>query len=250
MNVLVLIKQVPDTGIGLRVLDSQLDEVGLKWVLSPYDEFALEEALKLKTSLQGKVYVLSLGPSRAKESLLSALALGADEAHHLKSNQDLKDPFVVASCLASYLKKIDPLSLILCGKMAADSNDFAVPQMIAQLLSWSFVTNVNALEYKDSSFKITRECGSGVEEVLKAKCPLVLSVDKGLNQPRYPSLPGIMKAKKKPFYESEATNLKENIKLLSLSLPPQKKDPVLFKGTAKEQVDQLIHSLKTKEKIL
>ena len=250
MNVVVLIKQVPDTGMSLRVSEKILDKSGLKWVLSPYDEFALEEALKLKPLLNGKIFAMSLGPDRVKESLLSALAVGADEAFHLKTEKTLQDPLSVASLLKNKIQDLPSVSLILCGKLAADQNDFAIPQMVAHLLNFPFVTNINHLKYEDSIFQITRECGGGVEEVLKVQGPVVLSADKGLNQPRYPSLPGIMKAKNKPFHVIDVENFKEDIRLLSLSLPPAKEEPKILSGEADEQVKELIRYLKEKEKIL
>ncbi len=250
MNIVVLIKQVPDTGMSLRVSKENLDESGLKWVLSPYDEFALEEALKLQPLLKGKVFAMSLGPERVKESLLSALALGADEAFHLKLETPLQDPFAIANLLKKKVQDIPAVSLILCGKLAADQNNFAVPQMLAQLLNLPFVTNINHLKYTAPNFQIKRECGGGVEEVLQAQAPLILSVDKGLNQPRYPSLPGIMKAKKKPFHLVDIKKPEEEIQILSLCPPPEKEQPKILSGDLDEQVKELINLLKEKEKIL
>ena len=250
MNSLVLIKQVPDTGLGLRVSQEKLEETGLKWVLSPYDEFALEEALKLKASLNGKVFALSLGPARVKESLLNALALGADEAYHLKHEASLQDPLAIAQVLKETIQNLGDLSLIFAGKMAADQNNFAVPQMLAQLLNWSFVTNINSLDFKEGAFQVVRECGGGIEEVLKAFPPLVLSADKGLNQPRYPSLPGIMRAKKKPFHTIDIKAVEEKFKLTKLELPPQQAEPKIFTGDPSQQVKELLNHLRDKEKIL
>ncbi len=250
MNIVVLIKQVPDTGMNLKISEKTLEESSLKWVLSPYDEFALEEALKLKPLLNGKVFAISLGPDRVKESLLSALALGADEAFHLLASSPLQDPLTVASILKNKIQDLPSVSLILCGKLAADQNDFAVPQMLAQLLAWPFVTNINHLKYESSGFEITRECDGGVEEVLKAQSPLILSADKGLNQPRYPSLPGIMKAKKKPFHLVDIEETEERVQLLSLSPLPKKEEPKILSGDPDEQVKELLCLLKEKEKIL
>ena len=250
MNILVPIKQVPDTGMNLQIQQGQIDESSLKWVLSPYDEFALEEALKLKSLLQGKVFVISLGPARAKEALLTALALGADEAFHLIIEKIPQDPLITAQILKEKISEIPDLSLIFCGKLSTDSNNFALPQMLASLLDFPFVTNVNKLQYEKGLFTLTRECGGGVEEILKAKAPLLLSADKGLNEPRYPSLPGIMKARKKPLHTVDVPIQEEKIKLISLTLPPEKKAPHILTGTSEEQVKKLISLLKEEEKIL
>lgn len=251
MNILVPIKQVPDTGMNLRISDGAMEETGLKWVLSPYDEFALEEALKLKSQLQGKLFVITLGPARAKEALLTALALGADEAFHLLIEKTPQDPLITAELLKEKISEIPDLSLIFCGKLSTDSNNFAVPQMLAALLDLPFVTNVNKLHYQDNHFTLTRECGGAVEEILQAQAPLILSADKGLNEPRYPSLPGIMKARKKPFHSFPVEiKDKENIELLNLTLPLEKKAAVMISGSAEEQVKELIRVLKEEEKLL
>ena len=252
MNIIVPIKQVPDTGINLRINDTftALEERGIKWVLNPYDEFALEEALRLKPLLGGQIFVLTLGPDRSKEALLSALALGADEAFHLLSEKSLFDPLQIADFLAETIKTLS-FSLVLCGKLATDTNDFAVPQMLAQQLDIPFVTNVSKLSYKDNLFTLTRECGGGIEEVLEGEVPLLISADKGLNEPRYPTLPGIMKAKKKPFHVVPIEEVGEaGIQLSKLEPPPKKPPPQMISGSPDEQVAELIRILKEKEKLI
>ncbi len=250
MNILVPIKQVPDTGMNLRITEGVIDEAGLKWVLSPYDEFALEEALKLKSQLQGRLFVITLGPARAKEALLTALALGADEALHLAIEKPPQDPLTTAKLLKEKISEIPDLALIFCGKLSTDSNNFAVPQMLAGLIGWPFVTNISKLQYQEGLFTLTRELGGAVEEVLTAKLPLLLSADKGLNEPRYPSLPGIMKAKKKPLHTVNVSNQEENMKLINISPPPEKQAPVMIPGEPEKQVKELVKLLKEKEKLL
>jgi len=250
MNIVVPIKQVPDTGLALRIKNNQMEESSLKWVLSPYDEFALEEALKLKTTLNTKLSLISLGPERVKEALLTGLALGADEAIHLVTeDKSPVDPLSTAEALAKSIQKIPDVSLIFCGKLSSDLNHFAVPQMLAQILNFSFITNVNQLEYKEEAFVLKRESGAGTEELLKAKAPLIISADKGLNQARYPSLPGIMKAKKKP-YHTEKVEIEARFKIKTLKPPPEKSALHKIEGSAQEQVDKLVKILKEKEKLL
>ena len=249
MNIVVPIKQVPDTGLNLQIKESQIDENRLKWVISPYDEFALESALQLKQELQAQLIVITLGPERAKEALLTALALGADTAYHLLVDKLPQDPLSIAESLKTKIKELPDVSLICCGKLSTDANNFALPQMLAQLLAFPFVSNVNKLEYKEPVFTLSRECGAGVEEVLQAKLPLLISADKGLNTPRYPSLPGIMKAKKKPLH-TEQIEVKENIILKSVSPPPEKQAPQIIEGNSEEQVAELVKILKEKEKVL
>ena len=253
MNIAVPVRQVPDTGRPLKISETKLsvDESRIKWILSPYDEFALEEALKLRPLLGGKVFVLSAGPARVKEALMSALALGADEALHIETEKEWRDPLLLAQTLSKHLKSLPEISLTLCGKLATDINDFAVPQMLAQFLNIPFVTNINALKFENGVFQLTREGGGGVEEILSAPAPLVLSADKGLNQPRYPSLPGIMKARKKPFKTLTESLPEEGIpRFLSLSPPGEKPPPVMIDGSPQEQVKKLFSILREKEKLL
>ena len=254
MNIIVPIKQVPDTGIPLRVNDSStaLKEESIKWVLNPYDEFALEEALRLKPLLGGQIFVITLGPNRSKEALLNALALGADEAYHLLLESSLFDPLKVSFLLAEKIKTLS-FSLIFCGKLSTDTNDFAVPQMLAQRLDLPFVTNVSELIYKkgEGLFNLKRECGGGREEILEGKAPLLISADKGLNEPRLPTLPGIMKAKKKPFHTISAEKVEgnENLQLSQLHPPLEKPPCQMISGSPNEQVNQLIGILREKEKL-
>ena len=247
------IKQVPDTGIALRIREDAkgLEEGAIKWVLNPYDEFALQEALRLKAELGGRVLVVTVGPECAKETLLSALALGADEAHHLILPQPLFDPLKTAVLLAEKIKILS-FSLILCGKLATDTNDFAVPQMLAGALGLPFVTNVNRLENKDNHLTLTRECAAGRQEVVESDLPLLVSADKGLNEPRYPTLAGIMKAKTKPFHTEAVEMLQEEsrFRLLKLEPPSERPAPQMISGSPDEQVAQLIQILKEKEKLL
>lgn len=252
MNIVVPIKQVPDTGIPLRINDSStsLEERGIKWVLNPYDEFALEEALRLKPLLGGQIIVLTLGPDRSREALLNALALGADEAHHLLSETTLVDPLKVSSLLSEKIKTFS-FTLVFCGKLATDTNDFAVPQMLAQKLQLPFVTNVGHLDYKEGLFTLKRECGGGREEVLEGKGPLLISADKGLNEPRFPTLSGIMKAKKKPFHTTQIEKDEEGggFQLLKLQPPSDRPPAQMISGSPDEQVTRLVDILKEKEKL-
>ena len=250
MNIVVPVKQTPDTGLPLTLSKSSIEESRVKWVMNPYDEFALEEAMKLKPLLGGKVFALSLGPSRVKETLQSALALGADEALHIETQGHVSDPLACARTLAEHIKTLPSVSLVFCGKLSVDTNDFAVPQMTAQMLNFPFVTNISSLKFEDGVFLLNRECGGGVEEVLQASPPLVLSADKGLNQPRYPSLPGIMKAKNKPLKSAPGEPIQKQLKHPILTPPPERPAPEMISGTPEEQIKTLLHRLKEREKLL
>ena len=256
MNIVVLLKQVPDTGLPLRTEPVKtgesspvLDEASVKWTVSPYDEFALAEALRLKPLLKGRLFAFSLGPERAREVLMSALSLGADEAFHLLCEEPLSDPLQTASLLADKIRSLS-FSLILCGKAAADTNHFAVPQMLARLLEIPFAVNIKKSVFENGRFTLTREIGGGRKEVLEGKPPLLISADKGLSEPRLPGLAGVMKAKTKPFHVFPLKKTPESfIKLSSLRPPPPRPSPVMISGSPDEQVRRLAAFLGEKENL-
>ena len=256
MNILVAIKQVPDTGSLLQLSNGKLEEEGVKWIISPYDEFALQEGLKLKSQLKGKLFALSLGPSRSEEALLTALSLGADEAFHLLSSPSPSLPSVFLSTfdslsnallLSKKILKSPDLSLILCGKEAGDSNEGSLPQMLAGLLNLPFVTNARTVDYEGGDFSISREFKGGGMEILRASPPLLISMGKGEKEPAPPSLMGIMQAKKKPFYteEVEAERAERSCwQLDRMEKLKTKTKPILKEGRAEEQAEFLLKILK------
>ncbi|MCL6451757.1 MAG: electron transfer flavoprotein subunit beta/FixA family protein [Acetobacteraceae bacterium] len=196
----VLVKHVPDTEARIAVAGGgrSISEEGINFVLNPYDEFAVEEALRLKERLGGQVTVVTLGPERAKEALRTALAMGADEAVHLRDDAlEGGDALSVSVALARALKDI-PFDLILCGKQAIDDDSCQVGPRVAELLGIPQVTVVTKLEV-DAAARTARAQREmdGYSEVVETPLPALVSAQKGLNEPRFPSLPGIMKAKRK-----------------------------------------------------
>ena len=265
MNIVVLLKQVPDTGLPLRTRPLRteplgtepvktgesspvLDEASVKWTVNPYDEFALAEALRLKPLLKGRVFAFSLGPERAQEVLRGALSLGADEAFHLLCPELLFDPLQTASLLAEKIKPLS-FSLILCGKASADADHFAVPQMLARLLDLPFAVNVGKSVFENGCFTLTREIGGGRKEILEGKAPLLISADKGLSEPRLPSLAGVMKAKTKPLHVFPIKDSEGFVRLSSLRPPPPRPPPIMISGSPDEQVRRLTVFLRDKEKL-
>jgi electron transfer flavoprotein beta subunit len=203
MNIVVPIKQVPETEIRVKIARDgrSLDLSNVKMVLNPFDEFAVEEALKLKESAgQGSVVVVTVGEPGSTQALRTALAMGADKAVRIKLEETPGcDSFALASLLAAAIKKI-PYDLILCGKQAVGTDNAQVPQMLAAVLGLPVATTVGKLEVSGGELKAQRQI-EGMAEVVSAKLPAVLSAEKGLNEPRYPSLKGIMAAKRAPIEE-------------------------------------------------
>ena len=200
MNIFVCIKQVPDTNLTLKANEegTGIRESGVEYVTSPYDEHAIEAALQLKEKHGGEVTVITMGPERAEEALKDALARGCDNAMQIADPAfDGSDCIATAKALSTAISKKD-FDLVVCGKQAADDDSAAVGQALAEYLNIGHVTEVEKLETTDdgSIFTLNRATDEGVE-IIEAKAPLVLTCQKALNKPRYASLKGKMKAKKK-----------------------------------------------------
>src|SRR6059036_3390316 len=200
MKIAVCIKRVPDSGTRVKIASDgkSLDEAGVKFILNPYDEFAVEEALRRKEQAgAGEVVIVSVGPAAAQETIRTALAMGADRGVLLQTDAIPADGFVTAQALAAELHG-GAWDLILFGKMAIDDYNQQVGPMAAELLGLPCVTAVAHLEIDGGKGIAEREIEGGVE-VVEFPLPAVLTADKGLNEPRYPALKGIMAAKKKPL---------------------------------------------------
>lgn len=257
MRIAVCIKQVPDTETKIKLgADGTADLNAVKWIVSPYDEHAIEEALKLKAANAGsEVFVFTLGPQkRAAEVLRTALAMGCDEGVLIHSDETL-DSFATAKGLAEGIKKEGDFDLVLTGKLAIDDNASAVSQMLAEFLSMPHATVVSKLEHTDGKVKVERETDGGSREIIEVQLPAVVAANKGLNTPRYASLPGIMKAKKKQLKEHALSDLgvsSGDVKVTYTNFElPKEKPPVKFiEGDAAAQAKELTRLLREEAKVL
>ncbi len=257
MDLFVAIKQVPDTESKIQICSdgSSIDTSHIKWILNPYDEFAVEEALKLREKLNCLVKVITLGPkARTVETLRTALAMGADEAIAIDAPEDT-DHFSTAKALKLAIKKEGNFHYIFTGTLAIDDNMSSVSQMLAEFLNIPHIVVVSQFENQKNTALITRDLEGGEKEILEVKGACVVGATKGLNTPRYASLPGIMKAKKKPLKEYSLSELgvTESDRKISFShfqLPKEKKPVKFLEGTAQQQADQLVELLKTEDKVL
>lgn len=212
MKLAVLIKRVPDTETKIRIGPSGTDIVreGVKYVMNPYDEYAVEQALKLKELVGGgsTVTALSLGPAAAAETLRTALAMGVERAVHLQDDAfEGQDAMATARALAATVRA-EGFEVVFAGKMAIDDNASVVPTALAEMLEWPHVNTVTAFELgTDQKTAVVRRRVDGGEEILECTLPAVFTCEKGLNEPRYASLTGIMKAKKKPIETRTAADL-------------------------------------------
>jgi electron transfer flavoprotein beta subunit len=257
MKIFVCLKQVPDTESRIQIKGdkSGIDEAGIKWIMNPYDEFAVEEALKLKEAKgAGQVTVLSVGPkARVSEALRTAMAMGADDAIVIDSGDGL-DSYWTAKALAAAIQKEGAPDIVFAGKLAIDDNAASVPQMVAEFLGLPHVTVVSKLSTA-GPIVAEREIEGGAREIFEIQGPCVIAANKGLNTPRYASLPGIMKAKKKPLKEVtladlgiQATQLKTRLK--DFQLPPEKPKVKMISGDAATQAKELVHLLMDEAKVL
>ncbi len=199
MNIIACVKQVPDTETLIKVKPdgSGIIEDGIKWVMNPYDEFGVEEALRLKEKLGGDVTIVCVGPARAMETIRTALAMGAEKGVHIDDpSLNNADAYTTAAALAAAIKGL-PHDIIFCGQRAIDGDVGQVGSILAELLGIPSVTVVTKLEIADKKAKAIKAI-EGATVTVETSLPCVITAQKGLNEPRYASLPGIMKAKKKP----------------------------------------------------
>ncbi len=259
MKVFVCIKQVPDTETKIKIKSdgSGIDTAGIKWVMNPYDEFAVEEAVKMREGGKAtQVVVFSVGPkARVSETLRTALAMGADEAVVIDSPEDL-DPSATAKALAGAIKaEGGEYKLVMTGKLAIDDNASSVSQMLAEHLNLPHATVVTKLEGGDGAVTIERETEGGSREVVQLKMPAVLGANKGLNMPRYASLPGIMKAKKKTIKELALDSVGAGsgdvrIRYKNYQMPPEKPPVKIIQGDSATQAQTLAKLLREEAKVI
>ena len=207
MKILVALKQVPDTETKIKINSegTALDLSDVKWVTSPYDEYAVEEAMRLKESHGATVSVIAVGDDRVRDVLRNALALGADEALHVSTSEKCEDPFVVATYLANAIRDRG-FDLLFFGNKGSGGDHAAVGPMVAELLGIAQANVVVKLTLEQGRFIAERQVESGLE-VVEGNLPAVITTQKGLNDPRYPNLKGIMAAKAKPVDEVTAADL-------------------------------------------
>jgi len=258
MKIAVCVKQVPDTETRIRVAEGGkgIAEGDVNWIISPYDEFAIEEALRLKEKQGGEVVLLSLGPERAQSALRNGLAMGADSAVHLKDPLfDAADSFGVATALAAALKAIAP-DLVLTGQLGVGGDNAQVPGLLAEMLDLPQVTMAVKIEVADGKATVEREI-EGAHEVWETSLPAVLSAQMGLNDPRYASLKGIMAAKKKTIEAKDAAalglsaaQLAPKTETLALELPPSRPAVRMVTGDPDTQAKELLRLLHEEAKVI
>ena len=258
MNILVFVKHVPDTETRVKVAPDglHLDLGEANFVINPYDEFAVEQGLQLREKLGGEVTAVTVGGEEAVKSLRQALAMGADKAVLCSdAGFDEADAWATARILAAAAAKI-PYDLILCGKHGVGGDNQQVGSLVGQLLGIPAVTVVTGMELEGTSLTLKREVEGGTE-VVKASLPALVSCQKGLNEPRYPSLKGIMAAKKKEVTTWKTADLGLAPEALAgafalkrMELPPPRPAGRLLSGDIPAQVQELVKLLHEEAKAI
>jgi electron transfer flavoprotein beta subunit len=256
MKIVVLVKQVPDTETRIRIADGKVAESDVNWIVSPYDEFALEEALKMKEAKGGDVVLLSLGPERVVSALRNGLAMGADSAVHLKDPMfDAADSLGAAHALAAAIKILAP-DLVLAGQQGVGGDNSQVPGLLAEILDWPQVTVAVKVEVQDGKAVVEREI-EGAHETWETTLPAVISAQKGLNEPRYASLKGIMAAKKKPIETKDAAalglsaeTLAPKTRITAMELPAARGNVKMIEGDPEAQSKELLRLLHEEAKVI
>ena len=249
MKVLVPVKRVIDYNVKVRVKadNSGVELANVKMAMNPFDEIAVEQALRLKEAGGAEeVIVVSIGPAQNQETIRTGLAMGADRGIHIEALHDI-EPLAVAKLLKAVVERENP-GLVLVGKQAIDDDCNQTGQMLAALLGWAQGTFVSALDVAGDTAKIVREVDGGLEH-LEIKMPAIVSVDLRLNEPRYASLPNIMKAKKKPLDSLTVDDLGVDIKP-RLTIVKVEEPAAREAGIKVADVKELVEKLKNEAKVI
>ena len=250
MRILVAVKRVVDYNVKVHVLPdhSDVDTANVKMSMNPFDEIAVEQAVRLKEAGKAdEVVVVSIGPDKTVDTLRVAMAMGADRAIHIKHDDTKVEPLAVAKLLAAVVKREEP-GLVLLGKQAIDNDAGQVPQMLSAMLDMPVAINASGLELDGARLTVLRETDAGLLRVA-ADLPAIVSADLRLAEPRYVTLPNMMKAKKKPVETIAAADLEPNLSQ-SLQLVNVVDPPARTAGVKLASVDELIDVLKNKVKVL
>ena len=248
MKIAVCVSHVPDTATKVKVGSDEktIDQTGVTYVINPYDEFAVEEALKTKEKFDGEVVAISVGEDKSKETIRKALAMGADRGILLKSQNGL-DSFNVAKALSEEIKN-ENADIVFLGKQSVDYDNSIVGQLTAELLGYNCISVVVDLKIEDNKVIAETEVEGG-REVVETELPVVITTQKGLNEPRYASLKGIMAAKRKTIEEKDAATSENLTEVIKMKKPPAKQ-PGRIIGTDSSAVPELVKLLHEEAKVI
>ena len=256
MKIYVCVKHVPDTAARITVVGGTGFAETCKFIVNPYDEYSVEEAVQLKKQAgQGEVIVVTVGKEAAINTMRSALALGADRGILVKTDAQFLDSALTGQALKKAIEQDGAPDLIFCGKQSIDSEGMQTPFRLAKALNIPVVTDVVGLSITDGKARVEREIGGGSREVIEMTLPGVIGATRGLNEPHYPKLPDIMKAKKKEVKQIDIAELGLDLasprtEIVSLRAVPERGQARMMEGSTREMVEELVRILKEEDKIL
>lgn len=255
MNICVIMKQTFDTEEKIKLENGRVSEDGVKFIINPYDEYAVEEAIRQKEQHGGNVTVVSVGPERATEALRTALAMGADEAVLISDEGKELDEYAISRLLSAYVGK-QSFDLVLGGNFSVDNGAGQVAIRVANLTGIPHVSSIVELKIENGKASVSRDAEGDIEKI-EVSLPAVFTAQQGLNEPRYPSLPGIMKAKKKPLAQLTAADLglsaddiAPKTAQTSLFMPQARKAGQIISGSPAEQASTLVQLLRNEAKVV
>ncbi len=256
MKIFVCVKHVPDTAASIRLAgETGFDDSEIKFIASPYDEYGIEEAVILVEKNDGEVVIVTVGKDAAVSTIRGALSMGAHRAILVKIESQFLDSSLTAKALKAAIEQDGSGDLIFTGKGSVDTESFQTQYRLAQLLEMPVVNEVSSLSIDDGKAVVEREIGSGEKQVIEMDLPCVIGADRGLNEPRYPKFPDIMKAKKKEIKKIEFSSLeldesKSMVEIEKLELVPERSGAKMIEGSVNDQADQIVKILRQDEKVL
>ncbi len=256
MNIFVFVKQVPHTESKILpdASGKDIDLKNVEWVINPYDEYAIEEGLRIREKVGGNVTAVSFGEDRVKGALKTALGMGVDNAIHILTTSEGYNTFQKAYLASLFLRK-NPFDLLLCGKMGIDYYLSAFPVILSSLLNIPCISGITKLELKDKKAIAQREVEGG-KEICETELPAIFTAEKGLNEPRYPTLRGLMLAQKKeiPTYKPEdigiAKEFPSNIEIIRTFLPTPRSTGKIIEGDTTSCVKELVRLLREEARVI
>ncbi|MBT4876217.1 MAG: electron transfer flavoprotein subunit beta/FixA family protein [Desulfobacula sp.] len=256
MKIIVCVKHVPDTAATIKIAgDSGYEDSDIKFVANPYDEHGIEEAVSIVEKQGGEVVILTVGKAEAVSTIRSALAMGAHRAILVKTETQFLDSSLTAKALKSAIEQDGLPDIIFTGKGSVDTESFQTQYRLARSFDIPIVNEVSTLNIEGDKAVAQRETGGGEKQVIELSLPCVIGATKGLNEPRYPKFPDIMKAKKKEIKEIELSALdidssSEKVSLVKLEIISERSGAKILEGSVDDQVNELINILKEKEKVI
>jgi electron transfer flavoprotein beta subunit len=256
MQIYVCVKHVPDTAANIKLVgDNGFDDAGCKFIANPYDEYAVEQAVQLVEKNGGEVIVVTVGKAAAAATIRAAMAMGAHRGILVTVDSQFVDSRTTAQALKAAIEQDGTPDIIFAGKGAVDTEGFQTLYRLAAAMNLPVVNEINKMELVDGKATVGHEIGGGAREVLEVSLPCVLGTTKGLNEPRYPKFPDIMKAKKKPIQELTLTDLGLSVddvksELVKLEKVPERTGAKMMDGDVRQAVEALVRVLKEEEKVI